>query len=1169
MGESLDTVDVGGIVDNHTATQTYDVCPSGCVYTSIQDAINNSESGDTIQISPGEFYEHLTIINSDFFTTKELTLVGAGEDLTVVDGSSKDIVLWVGTNISITVSGMSIQNGVTPGYYDGESWQKEDNAFYKNEGVDTNFEFLTGDPPSALVSYSNGHGSMLYWLGQSFTTPEDATPQPIIGFRFLKADGITPTGAGSGYLLEGSAAYYNIEEIPELSIAAGNWNGSYYDLYDSSGSRLVTEPGQRYLFISLSDTAFEIGITSIRSNPGAGVVNYGELKLQGVHVKNNESLTAGGGIWNSGKLIIEDCVVSGNKAVRGGGIFIEDAPSSPIPGDETPIVTITNSIINNNTADGGGLTGTGGGIRVGQNRELKVYESTISENSAVLGGGIEANGSWGTVDTYIENSSITDNFAMIGGGGVFNFNGTMTISSSTIQSNTAKHMGGGLVNSPDPYGISNLYLVDSTVSYNEVTNALIEFDGGGGLYNGGAFPDQKLRTELAIARIENSTIHHNITNAKSGGGIKTTSCTTLISNSTISGNSAPQGGGIAFEVYFYDSARCFHEPSLDISYSTIADNSGGGIYHYEIFSSTLELEYTIIGLNNGYDCNGKITSWGGNMDSDNTCTLSLGSDIQGTNPMLGPLQDNGGQTWTHKPLSGSPVIDPFFSGYPGGELYLGGKEEFILWEDGDVDFQVLNKPGSSNILLENLIGLGDRFGIVGQSFSIPSDATELELSGFRFMLSDNLTPSGSGMGYLFTGEYNGAPDELINADYVASAPWDGANSLYDFSGSDFTFTPGEKYWFYTDSPVTAGLSSLPFCNTNIDQRHIIRPLDGDGDGTAVCDIGSVEISVPIADTGGPYSGTEGEPIALDGTGSSDPDGDPLTFNWSVDSYLCSFDDSTLANPSINCLDNGEYSVTLLVSDGDATSSDTTIVTVDNVAPTIEAISVPSDPVSVGSPIDFTITFTDPGLLDTHDILWNWGDESSNKVLDVTSPFSMSHTYEGAGIYTITATVTDKDGGSTTAISEYIVVYDPDGGFVTGGGWIMSPAGAYAPDPSLTGKANFGFVSKYKKGANVPTGNTEFQFKAGDLNFHSSSYDWLVVTGADYARFKGSGTINGELAPNGEEYKFMIWAGDGTGDNGDDTFRIKIWYEVEDVEVEVYDNSMDQEIGGGSIVVKTK
>ena len=141
--------------------------------------------------------------------------------------------------------------------------------------------------------------------------------------------------------------------------------------------------------------------------------------------------------------------------------------------------------------------------------------------------------------------------------------------------------------------------------------------------------------------------------------------------------------------------------------------------------------------------------------------------------------------------------------------------------------------------------------------------------------------------------------------------------------------------------------------------------------------------------------------------------------------------------------------------------------------------------------------------------------------------------------------------------QYVVVYNPEDGFVTGGGWIDSPAGSYVPDPSLSGKANFGFVSKYMKGADVPAGNTEFQFKAGNLNFHSSSYEWLVVTGSDYARFKGTGTINGE-----GEYKFMVWA----GDNEPDTFRIKIWEEVEDVETVVYDNGTDQEIGGGNIVV---
>jgi hypothetical protein len=70
-----------------------------------------------------------------------------------------------------------------------------------------------------------------------------------------------------------------------------------------------------------------------------------------------------------------------------------------------------------------------------------------------------------------------------------------------------------------------------------------------------------------------------------------------------------------------------------------------------------------------------------------------------------------------------------------------------------------------------------------------------------------------------------------------------------------------------------------------------------------------------------------------------------------------------------------------------------------------------------------------------------------------------------------------------------------------GGWLWSPQGGHTADPALTGDANFGFVSKYKKGTNVPTGNTGFRFKASNLNFHSSSYDWLVVAGAN-AKYKG-------------------------------------------------------------------
>ena len=72
-----------------------------------------------------------------------------------------------------------------------------------------------------------------------------------------------------------------------------------------------------------------------------------------------------------------------------------------------------------------------------------------------------------------------------------------------------------------------------------------------------------------------------------------------------------------------------------------------------------------------------------------------------------------------------------------------------------------------------------------------------------------------------------------------------------------------------------------------------------------------------------------------------------------------------------------------------------------------------------------------------------------------------------------------------------------------------------------------------------------------------------MTGSDYARFKGEGTINDQGA-----YKFMIWAGDGTVSDGADTFRIKIWWEDDAGEHVVYDNGMDQAIGGGNIAVHT-
>jgi hypothetical protein len=114
----------------------------------------------------------------------------------------------------------------------------------------------------------------------------------------------------------------------------------------------------------------------------------------------------------------------------------------------------------------------------------------------------------------------------------------------------------------------------------------------------------------------------------------------------------------------------------------------------------------------------------------------------------------------------------------------------------------------------------------------------------------------------------------------------------------------------------------------------------------------------------------------------------------------------------------------------------------------------------------------------------------------------------------------------------IVFYDPTGGFVTGGGYILHGS-SMTPSGGAGEKDNYGFVAKYKKGSNppIPEGETEFKYKPGNLNFHSTSYDWLAVSGTR-GQYQGSGTINGS-----GDYAFQVTVIDG---GSSDRFRIKIW-----------------------------
>ncbi len=191
-----------------------------------------------------------------------------------------------------------------------------------------------------------------------------------------------------------------------------------------------------------------------------------------------------------------------------------------------------------------------------------------------------------------------------GGGGILNY-GTLTLINSTVTGNTSSFNGGGINNH------STLNSIGTTISNNTNVNS-----GGGGIENTGTIT------------LTNSTISNNIA-AIEGGGIRHITGTISLINSTVVSNTAPaeQRGGIVS-----------YGGMTTLTNSIVAYNGGSG--------------------NCWSRYGGILISQGHNISSDATCNFSAVGDINEQDPLLGPLQNNGGLTFTHALLSSSsPAIN--------------------------------------------------------------------------------------------------------------------------------------------------------------------------------------------------------------------------------------------------------------------------------------------------------------------------------------------------------------------------------------------------------------------------------------------------------------------------------------------------------------------------------
>ena len=351
------------------------------------------------------------------------------------------------------------------------------------------------------------------------------------------------------------------------------------------------------------------------TGPGAD-----QLSLSGNHLSRVFHIDDGKTV------IISGLTITNGSAEKGAGIY----------NDGHAALTLDNCTLSGNSAVSVGGDAEGGGIFNNDQATLTLNNCTISGNSASA-------------------SNIPAAFAS--GGGIFNSNATLTLDNCTVSGNSASlstlgATAGGICNVASGSGRTAATTINNSTLRNNSAFA------GGGIFNDAfsAFP-----AGSATLTINNSTLTGN--SADQSGGIHIQSivgsATVTINNSTLSGNSATGAPGGVF--IKGSQAGLGGSTTVTIQDCTLTGNWPGGIVVSDptFYIATVTIGNTILRTGvSGANLSGTITSLGYNLSNDDGGGyLTATGDQINTDPMLGPLQDNGSPTFTHSLLPRSPAID--------------------------------------------------------------------------------------------------------------------------------------------------------------------------------------------------------------------------------------------------------------------------------------------------------------------------------------------------------------------------------------------------------------------------------------------------------------------------------------------------------------------------------
>ncbi len=829
-----------------------------------------------------------------------------------------------------------------------------------------------------------------------------------------------------------------------------------------------------------------------------------------------ENVSASGDLDITGNLAI-DGAGAASTIIDGGGI---DRVLEVHLGATVLIqsVTVRNGNAKPSGESGGGLYNQG---------TLTVTNSTVTGNSSNSGGGIASeNGTVSIVRTTISNnvSSYYGGIWNVGSGAF------LTLTHSTVSGNiTGSFRGGGIVNVAGHVTLNN-----STVSGNISLG-----EGAGGIWNW-----QSGSTFTLI----NTTVSGNTGNEYSGG-IRNSGGTLTVVNSTVFGNVDPKSLGAGI------------------------NNDNGG---------TTILKNTIVAKNRGVlnissDCSGVITSLNNNIASDNSCGLNGSGDRNSIDPLLGPLAANGGPTQTHAPLLGSPAINavpladctytnanPITTDQRGVARPLGAACEI-----GSVEFDpdavaptasptqspAANGAGWNNSDVTVTWSWADN---VGGSGIDPANCTISSLSSGQGTLPLNATckdvAGNTGNAALTVKVDKTSPTITISAVKADSTPYSSGTwtnqtvtvrfTCTDTGGSGIATCPADQT-FSVDGATSLNGTTTDIAGNSASSSFILVRIDKTAPAAGA-------IRTPAANANG-WNNTD---VLVSFACSDALSGVAVA---AASSQLTT--EGAGQSRSFTCQDlAGNTAMAAVIG-----------INIDKTKPVVNSVAATPNPAPVNTPISLAASLTDSGssnlALAEHRI-----DGGPYSALGAASGASATTTgslgsFLSPAVLNACVRATDIAGNQSTEECVMIAVYDVSAGFVTGAGTLQSPVGALVGSPA-SGRAQFAFQSKYKQGATVPSGNTQFKFKAGNFEFDSTEYEWLVIAGAR-AQYKGDGVIKGQAGT----FKFLLTAIDGSlpGGGGEDKLRLKITGPSGGL---VYDNQIGASDGadpstaidGGNIVI---